>query len=72
VEVWLPQELDLTPRPEAQRYVSEVNQYAIPQQVGLVRITAVEGTRLTLATADPAVPATTFVFDLATRQWVNP
>jgi hypothetical protein len=72
VEVWLPREWDLTPRPEAQRHSTQVDQYATPQQVGLVRITAVEGTKLTLATADPAVPATTFVFDLATRQWVNP
>ncbi len=43
--------------------------YTTPQAVGRVRIRSVDGTRLTLATPDPAV---TFVFDLQTRQWVNP
>jgi hypothetical protein len=43
--------------------------YTTPQAVGAVHIRSVEGTRLTLATSDPAV---TFVFDLQTRQWVNP
>jgi hypothetical protein len=43
--------------------------YTTPQAMGAVRIRSADGTRLTLATSDPAV---TFVFDLQTRQWVNP
>jgi ABC-type transport system substrate-binding protein len=43
--------------------------YTTPQAMGAVRIRSAEGPRLTLATSDPAV---TFVFDLQTRQWVNP
>jgi hypothetical protein len=52
--------------------------YQTPLAVGAVRIVSVDGTRVTLAPWDPATPeppptpSTIFVFDLATRQWVNP
>jgi hypothetical protein len=36
-----------------------------------LHIIAVDGPRITLAARDPAVPDT-FVFDITTRQWVNP
>jgi len=50
--------------------------YRTPRRVGEVEIVAVDGTRFTLAAVSTewttATPGTTFVFDLATRQWVNP
>jgi hypothetical protein len=58
--------------------------YKTPQKVGVVRVAAVDGTRVTFAPVDfripqvlltpwtTATPGTTFVFDLATRQWVSP
>src|SRR5437868_15506196 len=58
--------------------------YNTPQRVGPVRVVAVDGMRVTLAPVDfntplvmltpwsSATPGLTFVFDLATRQWVSP
>jgi len=45
--------------------------YNTPQRVGAVRIISVDGSRVTLAPVDPNAHVT-LVFDLATRQWVNP
>ena len=42
--------------------------YRTPTEAGAVRITDAVGERLTLQAAD----GTTFYFDVATRQWVNP
>src|SRR5207253_5796020 len=49
--------------------------YLTPQRVGGVEIASVDGLRFTLAVVQSpwttATPGTTFVFDLATRQWVS-
>jgi hypothetical protein len=45
--------------------------YYTPQQVGSVRIESVNGTQFSVIPVDPQYQVT-FVFDLATRQWVNP
>ena len=50
--------------------------YRTPQRAGAVEIVSVDGMRFTLVViSDPwttATPGATFVFDLSTRQWVNP
>ena len=46
--------------------------YFTPQQIGPVKIVSVNGLIFTLAPAEPGFPPVTFVFDLATRQWVTP
>jgi hypothetical protein len=50
--------------------------YRTPQRVGEVKIVSVDGMQFTLAVVQSpwttATPGMTFVFDLATRQWVNP
>jgi hypothetical protein len=50
--------------------------YSTPQRAGPVEIVSVDGMRFTLVViSDPwttATPGATFVFDLSTRQWVNP
>jgi len=52
--------------------------YETQERVGTIRIVSVEGTRFTLSPYDhrtpgpTATPGVTFVFDLSTRQWVNP
>jgi hypothetical protein len=57
--------------------------YSTPLKVGGIRIVALNGTRFTVAPVNlrtpgailtpwtTATPGTSFVFDLATRQWVN-
>jgi hypothetical protein len=45
--------------------------YQTPQRLGPVHIGTVEGTRVTVIPDDPQATIT-FVFDLATRQWVPP
>ena len=45
--------------------------YQTPQKVGAVHLAELNGTQVTLAPDDPQL-ATTFVFDLVTRQWVTP
>jgi len=42
-----------------------------PDKVGAVQITSVDGSRFTLTTVDHR-PTITYVFDAATRQWINP
>lgn len=57
---------------------STTDVYSTPMKLGGVRIVSVDGTRFTLTPYDhrtpgpTATPGITFVFDLATRQWVNP
>ncbi len=58
--------------------------YNTPQKVGSVRVVAVDGARVTLATIDlrtpvalltpwaTTTPGTIFYFDLITRQWLDP
>jgi hypothetical protein len=55
--------------------------YSTPLKLGGMSILSVDGTRFTLAPYDPwatwtpepsPTPGVIFVFDLATRQWVNP
>jgi hypothetical protein len=50
----------------------DVPWYLTPQRVGPVSIVAVDGLRFTVATDDPPHPPVSFVFDLATRQWLHP
>ncbi len=45
--------------------------FRTPDKVGGVRITAVDGTLFTVTTVDHS-PAITYIFDLATQQWVTP
>jgi hypothetical protein len=45
--------------------------YRTPQQLGPVDITMVNGFLVTVVTANPGTRVS-FVFDLATRQWVSP
>jgi hypothetical protein len=62
----------------SQEHLLSEDLYPVPGSGGSVRIVSVDGTRVTLAPWDPATPGppptptTIFVFDLATRQWVNP
>jgi hypothetical protein len=46
--------------------------YPTPQQIGPVRIVTVDGTRVILQTTNTQSPPVTFVFDLRTRQWLDP
>ncbi len=48
------------------------NVYETPTKVGAVKIVSVEGMKFTLVTAEENVPPTTFIFNLATRQFENP
>jgi hypothetical protein len=43
-----------------------------PARVGPVEIASVEGTRFYLSTVDPNAKPNTFIFDIATCQWVSP
>jgi hypothetical protein len=45
--------------------------YLTPSRVGAVQIVSVDGSQFTLSTVDPQTPQY-FVYDLDTRQWVNP
>ena len=54
------------------QHSQEVPWYRTPQRVGPVSIVAVDGLRFTVATDDPPNPPVSFVFDLATRQWLHP
>jgi hypothetical protein len=57
--------------------------YNTPQKVGVIRVAAVDGARVTFVPVDfrtpqvlltpwtTATPGTTFVFDLVTRQWIS-
>jgi hypothetical protein len=46
--------------------------YPTPQQLGPIRIVAVDGARVTLQTYATQAAPVTFVFDLRTRQWLEP
>lgn len=46
--------------------------YTTTEKTGALYIVSVQGTRVTLASFDPNFTGKTFVFDLSTRQWVNP
>lgn len=58
--------------------ISPAEVYSTPLKLGGMRIVSKEGTRFTITPYDPrnpgptATPGITFIFDLATRQWVNP
>jgi hypothetical protein len=45
--------------------------YQTPQKVGAMHLAELNGTQVTLVPTDPQIHVT-FVFDLATRQWVTP
>lgn len=49
-----------------------IGRYPTPQRLGPVHIVAVDGARVTLQTDNTQPIPVTFVFDLRTRQWVDP
>jgi hypothetical protein len=53
-------------------HVQDVPWYRTPQRVGSIHIVTVEGLRVTVANRSPPNPPASFVFDLATRQWLHP
>ena len=55
-------------RTDDYRQVTELTFYGSPVPAGSLRITAADGSRLTLT----ATNNQQFIFDVATRQWVNP
>lgn len=46
--------------------------YQTPQQLGAVRITAVNGSQVTVEPVGAATPQQEFVFDIQNRQWLSP
>ncbi len=51
---------------------NDTNSYDTPAKVGAVRVNDVQGTCFILGAADSSAKPNTFVFDIATCQWVSP
>lgn len=66
------------PGPVFNATASSTEFYSTPLRLGNMRILSVDGGRVTITPRDyrtpgpTATPGITFIFDLATRQWVNP